>query len=528
MTIRAELADGTVLEFPDGTHPDIIDHIVAGHVSGSHPVGDGAAMPQDDSALAGAALGAAKPIDNLVSAATSMLPQGLVQAVDSAGAAFGMPSAQDAVAGNEAAREANTRTGWQTAGNIAGTLPTLALPGGPLVQGGATGALLTDKTDPVGVGVDMLAGAAGNKVGDVALRGLSSAIAPRVAEAVRVLRDAGINLTPGQLGRGADSPLGNALAWAEDRATSLPFVGPAISEARDKTLDSFNRAVVRDVLKPIRRTLPDAVETGHQAVAHAQDAISTAYNNALAGVTGTFDSTFGNRIKAIAARTRLPTAQAEELGRVIKDEVGFMFEPGMTFTGKSLAKVRTRLDKLATAWSKSDNPYENELGEAVGKIRDEALAMVRRQNPDKASALRGADAAFARIVRLEKAARNAVDGVFTPGQYKTAVSNSSRSKRGRDVAAGKALGQELSNAASKLLPSKVGDSGTFTRSAQSNILANVLGAITAVPYRVAAAVAPVFARDAGPVAQNVGRGITVIRPAAANTLAAGGVAAANE
>lgn len=63
----------------------------------------------------------------------------------------------------------------QIGGNIVGTLPTALIPGGPLVQGAASGALLTKAKDAKGVAVDMALGAAGAKLGDMAFKGVVGA-----------------------------------------------------------------------------------------------------------------------------------------------------------------------------------------------------------------------------------------------------------------------------------------------------------------------------------------------------------------
>ncbi|HKY81889.1 MAG TPA: hypothetical protein VJM09_10525, partial [Sphingobium sp.] len=52
-------------------------------------------------------------------------------------------------------------------GNMVGTVPTMLLPGGALIQGAAGGALLSDGNSVYDVGKDALLGAAGAKAGEV-------------------------------------------------------------------------------------------------------------------------------------------------------------------------------------------------------------------------------------------------------------------------------------------------------------------------------------------------------------------------
>jgi hypothetical protein len=70
-------------------------------------------------------------------------------------------------------------------GEVAATLPTLALPGGVMTQGAAASGLMTDKRDPLGVAEDMALGAVTAKGGDLLLRGGARAIAPVMGDEAR-------------------------------------------------------------------------------------------------------------------------------------------------------------------------------------------------------------------------------------------------------------------------------------------------------------------------------------------------------
>lgn len=149
------------VRMPDGT---VIRNVPAGTTKAQLEARWRSAQPkQDDSRLRGLALGALRPLDNLATWATQTAP---FQALDRLGQRMGLPSTESAVRGNDAARSRNTRTGYQTLGTIAGTLPTAYLPGGVLVQGGTAGALSADKPlDPVNVAVNATVGAVAGKVG---------------------------------------------------------------------------------------------------------------------------------------------------------------------------------------------------------------------------------------------------------------------------------------------------------------------------------------------------------------------------
>jgi len=100
------------------------------------------------SGMFGAMAGALKPLDNAALWA-SKIP-GIGPAIDNLGQAMGMQSTRQAYDRNQRARSGNENKGAQIVGNIAGTLPTLAIGGGvaaPFLQGAATGALLTENAD---------------------------------------------------------------------------------------------------------------------------------------------------------------------------------------------------------------------------------------------------------------------------------------------------------------------------------------------------------------------------------------------
>ena len=423
------------------------------------------ARKRDDSFSRGVALGAMKPIDTLASAAAN-LPG--VRQIDEFGQSIGLPSASQASAANQAARAENTSVGGQIVGNIIGTLPTAALPGGAFVQGAAGGALLSDAQDAGGVLMDAAFGAGGAKAASAALTGIRGAVAPRVSDYVRRLTNAGVELTPGQV-------LGGAAKRLENVATSIPFVGDAIRGAQRRGMGTFNRATVNRALAPIGKALPDTVKEGNEAVRFAGNALSQEYDNVLANLNGNVDNTFVTRLGAIRSRANLPEEELAQFNDIVKREIGALFPrpggggnqaraSGTAFTGRQLNQVRDRLDKVGSALrANTQNPYSRALGEAIGDVREQVMSLARRQNPDAADRLRALDKGWSELIRVERAATNATEGVFTPGQYSTAVRQSDRSVRKRAVARGEALAQDFADAARSTLPSNVPDSGTAGR-----------------------------------------------------------------
>jgi hypothetical protein len=460
-------------------------------------------VKHDHSGVNALILGARKGVENIGKAAAVAMP-GVINAVDDVGAKFGMPSTMEVATANDAARAGNDRTGWQTVGNIIGTAPTLALPGGAAVQGAAQGALLTDAKTPEGVGLDTLAGGAFGKVGELAMQGTARLIGPKIGKYTAQLKDSGILATPGQFARGAKTKLGNIAAGIEDKLTSYPIIGDMIQGDRAAANDQFNRAVTNRVLKPLGKALPDAIETGHDAIKYAKDAVTGAYQAVLPKLSGTFDDTFGTRVQAIIKRADFRPEQQAAIADIVQRDLGKMFDNAGNYSGKALGKVVDKLDKMAAGFKASQDTYTRDLGEAVGGIREQVLALARRNSPEAARDLKAAARAHAEMVRVERGAANTVEGIMTPGQFDTAVHQSDRTMRRGGSSRGDAMAQDFSKAARSTLPSKVGDSGTFTRAATSNPISWTVGALAAPAYLAAKGARNLATRNASPKMQRLG------------------------
>jgi hypothetical protein len=459
-------------------------------------------LPQEDSALRGLIAGALMPLDN---AAEFVAAIPGVEAVSNAiSEATGLPTVDEQVTANEAARAGNSRTGYQLLGNVAGTAPLAALPGGVLAQGAAGGALLSEADTPGGIAMDAGIGAVAGRVGQAAVNGVANLVAPVVNPLVRRLIDAGVPLTPGQIvGQGGWG--GRAVKRLEDSVSNLPLIGTAIRGARVRGDDALNRAAVQRALAPIGERLPDNIQTGNDAVAHAGNRLSEAYNRILPQLSGQMDQTFANRVTAIQRRAALPPTYQRQVQDVM-DEVQRAFtqtpgQPAGRFSGRSLRDASDRLDKLATGWRTNPNdPYLRQVGEVAGQLREQLHALARRQNPRAARELRAIDRGYASLVRTERAATAAPsEGVFTPKGYQTAVRGADRSTRRRAVARGEALDQDLADAAARVMPSTVGEGGSNA----VNGLA-MLGALgTGAAYGSPGAMGLIGATTAGSLAYTV-------------------------
>lgn len=441
-----------------------------------------APTPTDGSALHGIGLGAGKVVDNLTLAALQV--PGVERLFNAAADFTGTERPRDAIEANDAARANNSRTGWQTAGTIGATLPTLMLPGGGLAQGAVAGALSTDAREPGGVAYDATLGGVLGKGGDM----VAGIIAPQVSPMVRKLLDEGVRLTPGQIA-GQGGIAGRAVKQAEDILGSVPIVGGSIRAAQERGIADLNIAGINRALKPIGERLPKEMGPGHDAVSFAGDKLRDAYADVLPRLSGSLDNTFQTRINAIDARVDLPAEYASKLDAVRVDLKNAFQRagPNGAYSGRTLRDASERLEDVASTFRKSDDPYLRRVGDVAEQYRQQLHSLARRQNPEAAKRLRDIDRGYASLVRVEKAAAGTADGAFSPAQYQSATRMTDRSARRRASARGQALDQDLASAANVVMTNRAAQGGSKDVNSLIALGAGGAAALSGNPLAVAGA-----------------------------------------
>lgn len=530
----------------------------------------GAPPPQtDDSAGRGLLLGAMKPLDQAAGWIDSI--PGVHDVNERLSNALGIRSDSQANADDTAARQANSRTGFQSLGNAVGTAPTLMLPGGALAQGAAAGALTSDRQG-AGTLLDAGIGALTNFGAKGILEGLGTAIAPRVSQGVSYLKSLGINPSPGQAlrdfadnaGSAASGAASRFLATLEDHATSLPYVQNMITGARQVAKDGFNRAGVSQALSKIGETLPDAIQTGHGAVAYTRRTVSNFYDKTLENMHMIPDAILDNELQNTAKKMTDGTLNADAArqfqasvrsklgwrGQSMREVPGTPFmaqdsgnlpavmgggrdvvqsggtgvgpyigdaaagtgangtQPARYMSGETLKRVDSELRKQAS--STSDVGLRDMLNEVRMSVRNAAK---RSSPPEMGAQLDAADNAWAHYSVLRDAASKADGGMFTPGQLDNSSRISDTTIGKRASSEGTALYQDLSETGRRVLTGKTGDSGTFTRAATFNPFYHAVGAAGALVYPLAQK-ATARAGTAGPNAVAAAALLRSLAPAA--------------
>lgn len=419
----------------------------------------------------------------------------------------------------------NELMGWQdkqpgdvgrVAGEIAGTVPVALATENPWAVGAATGALTTDANTVGGAAADTAESAIGGKVMHGLLGWLTKT--PQVAADVKKLLAEDVTPTLGQI-------LGGGAKTAENAATSLPLARDAIIGAKQRALQSFNRAAVNRVLGPIGQTLPKTIAAGHDAVGYAADQLDHAYDTILPHLTASADAPFLQNVSAAAtkATNALGQDKAGQFSRILGDALDPIvpagtkpgtIPAGVSVAGDTLKEIDSKLGFLGRRFSSSQDPDHQTMGEGFQAARDEIRQLMIRNNPDAAAQLKAIDTGYAHLVRVEKAAatNGAQNGVFTPSQLQSAIKATDSSVRKRAVARGSALMQDLATAGRNVIGDTIPDSGTALR----EIVTSPLKTVATLPASMAARA--LYSRPG----QAIARGIaTAARPRILNQIGPG-------
>jgi hypothetical protein len=375
------------------------------------------------------------------------------------------------------------------AGGVAGTAPlAFMMPGAAatgllpsMASGAATGATVgaltpvenpeqgfwTEKLKQLGIGG--VTGGLASGATNLAAR----AIAPKASQNpdVQMLLNKGVTPTPGQM-------LGGTAKSIEEKAISVPLLGESIKGAHKRGIEQFNRAAIDDALAPISAKLPKDMAPGRDAIAYAQKAISDNYDNLLPKLSATVDRQFEAEFTNLTALARagLTADEFSKVDKVLAYQFQKHMSPNQTFSGEALKTIESDLGSKASNYMNSTTAAEREIGGALKEAQAIFRRMIERSNPGHADALKAANAAAAKMMRIDTAAGRvgAEDGVFTPAQLLNAVRSMDPSVRNRAFARGDAIGQPLAEAGKKVLSNRVPNSGTADRAMLAMMASNPL------------------------------------------------------
>lgn len=347
---------------------------------------------------------------------------------------------------------------------IAMKAPQAASLAGRVVQGAGVGATQA-MTQPVTQG-DYLTeklkqGNVGLAVGGalpVVASGVARVVSPKASlnPDVDLLKSKGVNPTIGQT-------LGGAYNTVEQKVTSLFGVGDSIRNARESARDQFNKAVINDVVESVGGQVDDI---GREGVRKAGDIVSKSYDDIWTSFKGlNFDKQFAQDFGQLRQlSTGLTPDMQRKFNATVNNYLASRVSPNGGMTSETLKKAYSDIGEVQRQYAKSSGA-EGELGSALKQLQALIMNQVGRASPVAAKQMQASDLAWAKLVRVEDAAKRSTtnDGVFTPGQLLAALKGNSTSVRGRDFSRGTALGQKLGEAGQKVLGNTYPDSGTAGR-----------------------------------------------------------------
>lgn len=347
--------------------------------------------------------------------------------------------------GQKAAQVAMTPTGQAViGGTVAGGLEP--------VFDTETKDFATEKAKQLGLGAAY--GYGGQKV----LSGIGRVLSPQISPEATALYAKGVELTPGQA-------LGGTFKKLEESVKSIPIAGDIVAGAEKRSIESFNKVAIDDVLSPIGKKLPEKV-SGRDAINYADTAISNAYDKVLLKTKVTVDNQLLDDLAVITnkALEELPEERANQLSKIITNKIIDKFKTD-TIEGTKWKAIDSDLGKTAQKYLKATDADQNTLGAAIKEAQFSIRELLARANPKYAEEINKANQSFAKFLRVQKASGmiGAQEGVFSPGQLLSATKSLDESIRKGKFSKGVAEMQPLAEQAKTVMGSNLPDSGTAYR-----------------------------------------------------------------
>jgi hypothetical protein len=331
-----------------------------------------------------------------------------------------------------------------------------------------------------------LAGGLGSVGGQAVGRGTSTALGGIQDGAVRRLAERGINLTPGQY-LGQSGRVGAAFQRLENAAESIPLLGSVVRNARENSFQDFNRAAFNEGMSPIGETIGSI---GTQAGDDMGAAVGRGYDRALGGQSFTPDPQLISELSIADTLGRSSRQFGQNFGDHMVNDIAPIFPGNGQFSGREFQDVRRTLGGLERQYDRLATQGANGVPAPTARVASQAFEdmggafdrLVQRQAPDVLPAYNAANEAYRNsqvlkdaIDRGRNGTRSGTPGVFAPSQLVDAASRNAK-KFGNGAGTTRQPFHGLSQDAQEVLPSDLGNSGTFDRAASAALLgAPVIG-----------------------------------------------------
>jgi hypothetical protein len=308
------------------------------------------------------------------------------------------------------------------AGDALGTAPTMALPGGPMVQGAVSGMATGSGTTPQAIAMDAGTGAIGGYLGGKLVRTVGSVISPELKPPVRRLYDANVKLAP-QAMAANQGFIGNA----NKLSGGFPVAGELKRAADNASLESYPLAVANDALSHIGSRLPDSTALADVAP-ETLKAANAAYSKVGAGKDIPLDDTWKAEMAGHKASiATLPADLKTRFNKYVIPLVDSYIDPVTgQIPAKNMAALKVDLNKEIANWSNPDG-FQKTYLDAVKGIRKSVFGALGRSAPGADVQLANADATWTKYKLLADATKRAAGapnvpaGGFTPAHLMSAI-----------------------------------------------------------------------------------------------------------
>ena len=314
--------------------------------------------------------------------------------------------------------------------------------GGAMQPVTGEGEFLPQKAEQVGIS------AVTAPIGEKVVAAAGRVLNPLVSKAEQTMRDLGITPTTGQT-------LGGQFGTLEEFAQNLPLIGESISNARQRVLFDFNKGVINKALDKVKDKLPADV-VGRDAIKYASDQVSDKYDEVLAKMSFDLDfATTSNILSALSKNTSLDANQRQKVSEKLNNIVFNKFS-GQKLDGKTYKGIESDLRKEASDYMNSSSTDDKQIGRALSDVLGVLKKELYFQNPKQTPQLRRIDSAYSdlSVVNIAAANSGALNGVFTPKQFSTAVRQADETRRKSAFAKGTAKSQQISDAGVQVLGSQ--------------------------------------------------------------------------
>lgn len=290
----------------------------------------------------------------------------------------------------------------------------------------------------------------GSAIGNATRGAMTS---PR-GQMVQTLTDNGVSLTPGQR-------MGGLPQTVENLAQRAPILGPAIRGARERGVESLNRAVGNRALDAVGEGVSPDMPVGGEMVNAVRSRLGSEFDKAYALVPeiDVQDPALVEGLTRVGrAKWDLPETARNQFDTIVKDRLARL--QGATATGDTVGTVRSELNTLAGGYLRSQDEGQQGLGRLIAGLGDELDAAVSRANPEAGQILTRARDGYSDYVILERASTAAGGRPFSVSQLESAMKASDGSVRRNAVGRGEARMQDLASAARTIMPDQFGNPGT--------------------------------------------------------------------